>query len=58
MNILKTRNCAFVLAITAVAALYTVAAWRVEQIRQTPRVVSTCQMEHCVPHTASLNALR
>ncbi|WP_198291596.1 hypothetical protein [Pseudomonas asplenii] len=58
MNILRTRKCAAVLAISAVLALYATAAWRVEQIRQTPHTVATCNLEHCVPHTASLSALR
>ncbi|BBP75341.1 hypothetical protein HX881_15780 [Pseudomonas gingeri] len=58
MNILKTRKCAAVLAVCAVVALYATAAWRVEQLRQTPRNLSTCNLEHCVPHTASLSALR
>ncbi|NWB85110.1 MULTISPECIES: hypothetical protein [unclassified Pseudomonas] len=58
MNILKTRKCAAVLAVTAVVALYATAAWRVEQIRQTPRGLSTCHLDFCVPHTASLSALR
>ncbi|MCU1738938.1 MULTISPECIES: hypothetical protein [unclassified Pseudomonas] len=46
------------LAITAVVALYATAAWRVEQIRQAPRELSTCHLDYCVPHTASLSALR
>ncbi len=58
MNILKTRKCAMAFAITAVLALYATAAWRVEQLRQAPRVVFSCHMDYCVPHTASLSALR
>ncbi|MBV6750496.1 hypothetical protein KV580_09330 [Pseudomonas chlororaphis] len=58
MNILKTRKCAMVFAVTAVLALYAVAAWRVEQIRQAPLGLSTCHLDYCVPHTASLSALR
>lgn len=58
MNILKTRKCAAVLAISAVLALYATAAWRVEQIRHAPHSVASCNLEHCVPHTASLSALR
>lgn len=58
MNILKTRTGAAVLAISAVLALYATAAWRVEQTRLAPHSVATCHLGHCVPHTASLSALR
>ena len=58
MNI-RTRRC-FAIFITCAAtlALYGTAAWRVEQLRQLPRDYASCNFERCIPHNATLNALR
>lgn len=58
MNITTKRRCAVVFTIVAVTALYATAAWRVEQSRMQPRVYASCNLEHCIPHSATLNALR
>ena len=42
----------------ATLALYGTAAWRVEQQRQLPREYASCNFERCIPHNATLNALR
>jgi len=54
----RTRKCAVVFTILAVAGLYATAAWRVEQTRNQPWSAASCSLAHCVPHTATLSALR
>ena len=54
----RTRKCAVVLSIFAVLGLYATAAWRVEQARNQPWSAASCSLDHCVPHTATLSALR
>lgn len=54
----KSRKCAIVFAIAAVMGLYATAAWRVEQTRNQPWSAASCGLAHCVPHTATLSALR
>lgn len=54
----KTRKCAIVFTIAAVMGLYATAAWRVEQARNQPWSAASCSLDHCVPHTATLSALR
>ena len=54
----KSRKCAVVFAIVAVMGLYATAAWRVEQARNQPWSAASCSLVHCVPHTATLSALR
>lgn len=55
---LKSRRCAVVCAIAAVLGLYGTAAYRVEQARHQPYSAASCSLAHCVPHTATLSALR
>ena len=45
-------------SIAAVMGLYATAAWRVEQARNQPWSAASCSLVHCVPHTATLSALR
>jgi hypothetical protein len=54
----RTRKCSAILIIFAAVALYATAAWRAEQARLEPRFADACRVDHCVPHTASLSALR
>lgn len=58
MNIKTRRYLAIFIACTATLALYGTAAWRVEQSRQVPRESASCNFERCIPHNATLNALR
>ncbi|EPL06465.1 hypothetical protein JFV28_01645 [Pseudomonas sp. TH05] len=58
MNIKTRRYLAIFLTCGATLALYGTAAYRVEQARQLPRVYASCSLEHCIPHSATLNALR
>jgi hypothetical protein len=55
---LKSRRCALILALVAVAGVYGSACWRVELLRNQPSAASNCPQEQCVPHTASLSAVR
>ncbi|MNJ79057.1 hypothetical protein D3C77_769640 [compost metagenome] len=55
---LKSRRCAVICAIAAVLGLYAAAAFRVEQARHQPYSAASCSLAHCVPHTATLSALR
>ena len=54
----KSRKCAIICAMAAVVGLYATAAWRVEQIRNQPYSAASCSLAHCVPHTATLSALK
>jgi len=58
MNIKTRRYLAIFITCTATLALYGTAAYRVEQARQQPRSDASCNLEQCIPHTATLNALR
>lgn len=55
---LKSRKCAVICAIAVVVGLYAAAAYRVEQARHQPYSAASCSLAHCVPHTATLSALR
>jgi hypothetical protein len=55
---IKFRRCALIFAIVAVAGLYASACWRVELLRSQPNSAASCALEHCVPHTATLSAVR
>ncbi len=55
---LKSRKCAVVFAIVSVVGLYAAAAYRVEMARHQPYSAASCSLAHCVPHTATLSALR
>lgn len=52
-----TRKCLAALGLMGVVALYAAGAWRIEQIREAPRVAA-CAFGHCSPANASLAALR
>ncbi|MGF6329050.1 hypothetical protein ABH909_001928 [Pseudomonas sp. BS3782 TE3695] len=58
MNIKTRRYLAIFITCVATLALYGTAAWRVEQLRQQPRDFASCNFERCIPHNATLNALR
>ncbi|VVN98926.1 hypothetical protein [Pseudomonas fluorescens] len=59
MNIKTRRYLAIFLTCAATLALYGTAAYRVEQARQQPGSASAaCNFERCIPHNATLNALR
>jgi fatty acid desaturase len=51
------RQCVYVLAVAFVLSLYGAGAYRIEQLRQTPRV-AVCTFGHCMPTAASFSALR
>ncbi|MDO7901717.1 hypothetical protein ACE1YR_17660 [Pseudomonas sp. K1(2024)] len=55
---IKSRRCVIVLALVAVAGLYASACWRVERLRSQPASAASCSHAHCIPHTATLSALR
>nr|NLU58706.1 hypothetical protein [Pseudomonas sp. BIGb0427] len=54
----KSRKCAVICAMAAAVGLHATAAWRVEQIRNQPYSAASCSLAHCVPHTATLSALK
>ena len=58
MNTKTRRYLAIFITCAATLALYGTAAWRVEQLRQQPRDFASCNFERCIPHNATLNALR
>jgi len=58
MTLQSKRRCAVAFTIFAVIALYGTAAYRVEMARQQPYSAASCSLANCVPHTATLNALR
>ncbi|MBV7478655.1 MULTISPECIES: hypothetical protein [unclassified Pseudomonas] len=58
MNIKTRRYLAILITCAFTLGLYGAAAWRVEQLRDLPREYSSCYFERCVPHNATLNALR
>lgn len=55
---IRARRCAVAFALVAVAGLYGSACWRVELLRNQPNSAASCAQEHCVPHTATLSAVR
>lgn len=55
---IKSRRCAFVFALAAVAGLYGSACWRVELLRNQPNSAAVCPQGQCVPHTATLSAVK
>ncbi|WP_457254298.1 hypothetical protein [Pseudomonas juntendi] len=55
---IKSRRVALVMALSAVAALYGSACWRAELLRSQPSTAASCEQAHCVPHTATLSAVR
>jgi hypothetical protein len=56
---IKTRKYLTIFILCAAAtALYGTAAYRVEQTRMQPSFASSCDRDHCIPHTVSLSALR
>ncbi|BBP63648.1 MULTISPECIES: hypothetical protein [Pseudomonas] len=58
MNIKTRRRFVIFVTCAATLALYGTAAYRVEQARQLPREFASCNLERCIPHNGSLNALR
>jgi len=58
MNIKTRRYLAIFITCAVTLGLYGVAAWRVEQLRNLPREYASCNFEQCIPHNATLNALR
>ncbi|HDS1734044.1 MULTISPECIES: hypothetical protein [Pseudomonas] len=55
---IKTRRVALMFTLLAVAGLYGSACWRVELLRNQPSTAASCAQAHCVPHTATLSAVR
>ncbi len=55
---IKSRRVALVMALTATAGLYGSACWRAELLRSQPSVANSCEQAHCVPHSATLSAVR
>ena len=55
---IKSRRVALAMALTAVAGLYGSACWRAELLRSQPSAAASCEQAHCVPHTATLSAIR
>ncbi|MCX7080155.1 MAG: hypothetical protein NTV76_12575 [Pseudomonas sp.] len=59
MNIKTRRYLAIFITCAATLVLYGTAAYRVEQARQQPQSgFASCNFERCIPHTATLNALK
>jgi hypothetical protein len=58
MNIRTRRYLAIFITCAVTLGLYGLAAWRVEQLRNLPREYASCNFERCIPHNATLNALR
>lgn len=55
MNI-KTRRCLSVLGVAVIVATYAAGAYRIETMRQAPRIVA-CGFGQCFPTGAALSAL-
>ncbi|MCO7514619.1 hypothetical protein NJF44_05385 [Pseudomonas guariconensis] len=55
---IRSRRWTLALIVIAVAGLYGSACWRVELLRNQPNAAASCAQEHCVPHTATLSAVR
>ena len=58
MNIRTRRYLAIFITCAVTLGLYGAEAWRVEQLRNLPREYASCNFERCIPHNATLNALR
>jgi hypothetical protein len=58
MNTKTRRYLAIFITCAVTLVLYGTAAWRVEQLRNLPREYASCNFERCIPHNATLNALR
>ncbi|AZC20353.1 MULTISPECIES: hypothetical protein [Pseudomonas] len=58
MNVKTRRYLAIFMTCTVTLALYGTAAYRVEQARMQTRAYASCNLERCIPHNATLNALR
>lgn len=52
------RQMVYVVAVATVLSIYAAGAYRIEQMRQTPRGVVVCTFGHCMPTEASFSALR
>lgn len=52
------RQCVYVVAVVTVLSVYGVGAYRIEQLRQSPRTAVVCTFGHCLPTDASFSALR
>ncbi|MEW9878390.1 hypothetical protein [Pseudomonas putida] len=55
---IKSSRVALVMALTAAAGLYGSACWRAELLRSQHSVANSCEQAHCVPHSATLSAVR
>ncbi|MGC1333625.1 hypothetical protein [Pseudomonas sp.] len=56
--IITTRKYAMTFLIIMVTALYSTAAWRVEQARNVLRLEVSCSTTMCIPHSGAFNDLR
>jgi hypothetical protein len=52
------RQCVYVAAVAVVLSIYAAGAYRIEQLRNEPRMAVVCTFGHCVPADASFSALR
>lgn len=52
------RQCVYVAAVVTVLSIYAAGAYRIEQMRQAPRLAVVCTLGHCVPTDASFGVLR
>ena len=52
------RQMVYVVAVGVVLSIYAAGAYRIEQMRHTPRVAVVCTFGHCVPTDATFSALR
>ena len=55
---IRSRRITLAMALIAVASLYGSACWRAELLRSQPSAAHSCLQAHCVPHTATLSAVR
>ena len=58
MDIKTRRYLAIFITCAVTLGLYGAAAWRVVQLRNLSRESASCNFERCIPHNATLNALR
>jgi hypothetical protein len=52
------RQCVYVVAVATVLSIYAAGAYRIEQLRQSPRMAVVCTFGHCAPTDATFSALR
>lgn len=52
------RQCVYVVAVLTVLSIYAAGAYRIEQLRHSPRMAVVCTFGHCIPTDASFSALR